>query len=51
MKVFIVVAVIIVLTCKERLIPYYEKFGFKDEGVTDKSIHGNVEWHQMRLTF
>lgn len=41
----------LVLTCKERLITYYEKFGFKDEGVTDKSIHGNVEWHQMRLTF
>ena len=41
----------LVLTCKERLISYYEKFGFKDEGVTDKSIHGNVEWHQMRLTF
>ena len=41
----------LVLTCKERLISYYEKFGFKDEGVTDKSIHGNVEWLQMRLTF
>lgn len=41
----------LVLTCKERLIPYYAKFGFKDEGVSDKSTHGNVEWHQMRLTF
>ena len=29
----------LVLTCKERLIPYYAKFGFKDEGVSDKSTH------------
>ena len=41
----------IVLTCKEKLIPYYAKFGFADEGVSDKSTHGNVVWHQMRLTF
>ena len=41
----------LVLTCKERLIPYYAKFGFQDEGVSDKSAHGNVVWHQMRLTF
>lgn len=41
----------LVLTCKERLIPYYVKFGFKDEGVSDKSTHGNVVWHQMRLVF
>lgn len=41
----------LVLTCKEKLLPYYAKFGFKDEGVSDKSTHGNVVWHQMRLTF
>lgn len=41
----------LVLTCKEKLIAYYAKFGFKDEGVSDKSTHGNVIWHQMRLTF
>lgn len=41
----------LVLTCKDRLVPYYAKFGFVDEGVTDKSTHGNVAWHQMRLTF
>ena len=41
----------LVLTCKERLLPYYAKFGFHDEGVTDKSTHGNVAWHQMRLSF
>ena len=40
----------VVLTCKERLLPYYAKFGFVDEGVSD-STHGGVVWHQMRLTF
>lgn len=39
----------LVLTCKDKLVPYYAKFGFQDEGVTDKST--NVVWHQMRLTF
>lgn len=41
----------LVLTCKEKLLSYYAKFGFLDEGVSDKSTHGNVVWHQMRLTF
>lgn len=41
----------LVLTCKESLVPYYSKFGFVDEGITDKSTHGNVLWHQMRLDF
>lgn len=41
----------LVLTCKEKLIPYYAKFGFSDEGISDKSFHGNVVWHQMRLVF
>lgn len=40
----------LVLTCKERLIPYYAKFGFVNEGVSE-SVHGNVVWNQMRLTF
>ena len=40
----------LVLTCKDKLIPYYAKFGFKDEGVSDKSTHGNAVWHQMRLS-
>ena len=34
----------LVLTCKESLVPYYSKFGFVDEGITDKSTHGNVLW-------
>lgn len=41
----------LVLTCKQTLISYYAKFGFIDEGITDKSVHGNAVWHQMRLTF
>ncbi len=41
----------LVLTCKEKLLSYYAKFGFQDEGVSEKSTHGNVVWHQMRLTF
>ncbi|KXS24736.1 MAG: GNAT family acetyltransferase [Bifidobacterium dentium] len=38
----------IVLTCKERLIGFYARLGFVDEGVSS-STHGNVVWHQMRL--
>ena len=41
----------LVLTCKDRLVHYYAKFGFVDEGITDKSTHGNVAWHQMRRPF
>ena len=40
----------LVLTCKDRLIRYYAKFGFENEGVS-ASVHGNVVWYQMRLTF
>lgn len=40
----------LVLTCKEKLIHYYEKFGFQNEGVSE-SVHGGVVWYQMRLTF
>lgn len=38
----------VVLTCKEHLIHYYEKFGFENEGISG-SEHGAVVWHQMRL--
>lgn len=40
----------LVLTCKEKLIHFYGKLGFDDEGVSD-SEHGGVVWHEMRLTF
>lgn len=40
----------LVLTCKDRLVSYYSKFGFKNEGVSS-SVHGGVVWYQMRLEF
>ena len=38
----------LVLTCKDKLIPFYSKFGFVNEGISE-SVHGNVTWYQMRL--
>ncbi len=40
----------LVLTCKDRLVHYYAKLGFVNEGVSG-STHGGVVWYQMRLTF
>lgn len=40
----------LVLTCKERLLPYYARFGFVNEGVSS-SAHGGAVWYQMRLAF
>ena len=40
----------LVLTCKDRLVHYYAKFGFISEGVSE-STHGGVVWYQMRRTF
>ena len=40
----------LVLTRKDKFIHYYAKFGFVNEGVS-ASVHGNVTWYQMRLTF
>nr|WP_295089537.1 N-acetyltransferase [Ruminococcus sp.] len=40
----------IVLTCKENLIQFYEKFGYFNEGISN-SAHGNAVWYQMRLKF
>ena len=40
----------VVLTCKDKLVHYYAKFGFVSEGIS-KSSHGNAVWYQMRLTF
>lgn len=39
----------LVLTCKDRLLHYYEKFGFVNEGVS-ASAHGGAVWYDMRLT-
>ena len=40
----------VVLTCKENLVSFYEKFGFISEGVSS-STHGDVVWYQMRIKF
>ena len=39
-----------VLTCKEKLLHYYGKLGFENEGVS-QSTHGGVIWYEMRLRF
>ena len=41
----------LVLTCKDKLVDFYARFGFVSEGKSDKSRHGGVDWNQMRLTF
>lgn len=38
------------LTCKERLIAYYSKFGYVNKGVSE-SQHGGAVWHDMLLEF
>lgn len=38
----------IVLTCKKRLIPFYERFGYVCEGKS-VSEHGGAKWYSMRL--
>ena len=40
----------LVLTCKDKLIHYYAKFVFENEGLS-KSVHGDAVWYQMRLKF
>ncbi|WP_295153972.1 GNAT family N-acetyltransferase [uncultured Ruminococcus sp.] len=40
-----------VLTCKESLIGFYERFGFVNEGVSEGSVIGGVKWYQMRRSF
>lgn len=39
-----------ILTCKEELLHYYEKFGFKNCGVS-RSVHGGALWYDMRMEF
>lgn len=38
----------LILTCKERLIHYYEKFGYQKLGVS-ASVHGGAVWYDMLL--
>jgi len=39
----------VILTCKERLIGYYECFGYVNNGIS-KSSHGGAQWFDMTLT-
>ena len=38
----------VILTCKEELMPFYSKFGFRSEGFSP-SEHGGAVWYQMIL--
>lgn len=40
----------VILTCKDRLIHYYEKFGYRNMGVS-ASVHGGAVWYDMILEF
>ena len=40
----------IVLTCKDKLVSFYEKIGFVNEGLSE-STHGNTIWYNMRMIF
>lgn len=40
----------LILTCKERLIGFYERFGYKNLGVS-RSVHGGAVWYDMILEF
>ena len=40
----------LVLTCKDKLMHYYAKFGFEDHGRSE-SVHGGAVWYEMRLVF
>ncbi len=38
----------LVLTCKDRLVPYYKRYGFVDEGLS-VYVSEDGPWYQMRL--
>lgn len=40
----------LILTCKDRLIGFYEKFGYRNMGIS-KSVHGGAVWYDMILEF
>ncbi|MDR3758987.1 MULTISPECIES: GNAT family N-acetyltransferase [Enterocloster] len=40
----------LILTCKDRLIHYYEKFGYVNLGLS-QSVHGGAVWYDMILEF
>lgn len=38
----------VILTCKDRLVHYYESFGYVNSGVSE-STHGGARWFDMTL--
>lgn len=38
----------VILTCKDKLVHYYEYFGFKNDGISN-SQHGGAKWFDMTL--
>ena len=38
----------LILTCKDRLIGFYERFGYVNKGVS-QSVHGGAVWYDMTL--
>ena len=40
----------LILTCKDRLIGFYETFGYRNLGVS-RSVHGGAVWYDMILEF
>lgn len=39
-----------ILTCKEHLVSYYAKFGYRNQGVS-ASVYGGAVWYDMLLEF
>lgn len=40
----------LILTCKDRLIGFYEQFGYQNLGISE-SVHGGAVWYDMILEF
>lgn len=40
----------VILTCKDRLLTFYEKFGYRNLGIS-ASVHGGAVWYDMILEF
>lgn len=40
----------LILTCKDRLIGFYETFGYRNLGIS-QSVHGGAVWYDMILEF
>ncbi len=36
----------VTLTCRESLISFYEKYGYRNEGVSE-SCHGGIKWYNL----